>query len=1339
MDEINKKAEKLNKLLELLKTDTITPEEIKQFLVMVLDFIKKSKGDFDNLSKENLKTLSDSVAYISREHQKIRTDMAAIMDEGNQRIKNKMTELQGLIDEMKAIEIKNGEDGEDADPEEVIKEVLARLPKAKPFVLKGEDIVKEINDLPDEEEFKIDYKHIKNVPAAKKGSSSTPGGGGGSRFISTLLDVVLNSVQNGDTLVWSSTRNRWENGAATAGGTWGTITGTLSAQTDLQAALDAKQSTTLADGKFLVGNGSNAATAVTPTGDVTFTNAGVFAIGAAKVTEAMQVLADNTTNDVSTTKHGYVPKGTNTTTKFLRDDGTWASVPGGGDALTSGTLAQFAATTSLQLKGVISDETGSGALVFATSPTLVTPILGTPTSGDLSNCTFPTFNQNTTGSAAKWTTARNLAGNSVDGSANVAFANKFIVQGTTDAGLSAAQFLGALGTGIVKNTTTTGVLSIAVAGDFPTLNQNTTGSAATLTTPRTIGGVSFDGSANITVASATGGFTVSGGALALGANDLTMTGSLGATGARLTKGWFTDLQVTNTITGSVSGNAGTVTTNANLTGHVTSVGNAAVLGSFTFAQLNTAVSDADVARTDAANTFTGVQTMTSPALTTPAITGLATGSGVASGATASTLAARDANANLTANNWLGGYTTTATAAGTTTLTVGSTYLQFFTGSTTQTVTLPVASTLTLGHQFVIVNNSTGLVTVNSSGGNAVIILGASTSATITCILASGTSAASWNAGYVAANVATGKVGTISNTITFAGTDGTTMTFPATNATIARTDAANTFSGTQTFNGTVALGTQSITMTGSIAATGSRVTKIWTADIESTNMPTVGGTAIISDAAYASSWNGVTGVAPSQNAVYDQLETMKSGTNSTCTANEDITIGWPLGISFLDNNKVARARRTISAAAHSLTPTAFATNKWMCPIGGDKFVILQKNGATLSAQVGSISKSTLTLTLGAAVTVTTTFDSNFEPAICKLATDKFVVIYLNTGSTTAVKYRAGTVSTVTITMGTEAGFATAGSTAQGGFSSADFISTDKGVFAMNLATATNGRMFVFTSSGTVLTVGTGAAMGTNTDDNIAAFMVKTIGTDKFVVCNQRTTSSLYAQVCTCTGTTTITAGSEVQISTTSAANGTISAGFQVVSPATDVFVVRAAGSGAAFLTACTVSGTTPTAGTTVSTSITSSAAGGLYAVSASILYVSSDNVRAINKLTLSGNTLTDAGTASDRYSSTAITGCAPMIAMDNGYFVIPNTDATNVEVYIQGMANNFVGMAQSTISSGQSIEVRVGGVDGNQSGLVAGTYYLVNNGTLSALTNIVLVNTIDDMDRVKAISATQVII
>ena len=62
-------------------------------------------------------------------------------------------------------------------------------------------------------------------------------------------------------------------------------------------------------------------------------------------------------------------------------------------------------------------------------------------------------------------------------------------------------------------------------------------------------------------------------------------------------------------TGSISGNAATVTTNANLTGHITSVGNAAVLGSFTSAQLGAALTD---------ETGTGVNVFaTSPTLVTP--------------------------------------------------------------------------------------------------------------------------------------------------------------------------------------------------------------------------------------------------------------------------------------------------------------------------------------------------------------------------------------------------------------------------------------------------------------------------------------------------------------------------------------------------------------------------------------------------------------------------------------------------------------------------------------------------------------------------------------------------
>ena len=62
--------------------------------------------------------------------------------------------------------------------------------------------------------------------------------------------------------------------------------------------------------------------------------------------------------------------------------------------------ASLGSFSSAQLASALTNETGSGAAVFGTSPTLITPALGTPASGTLTNCTFPTLNQSTTGTAA---------------------------------------------------------------------------------------------------------------------------------------------------------------------------------------------------------------------------------------------------------------------------------------------------------------------------------------------------------------------------------------------------------------------------------------------------------------------------------------------------------------------------------------------------------------------------------------------------------------------------------------------------------------------------------------------------------------------------------------------------------------------------------------------------------------------------------------------------------------------------------------------------------------------------------------------------------------------------
>jgi len=101
---------------------------------------------------------------------------------------------------------------------------------------------------------------------------------------------------------------------------------------------------------------------------------------------------------------------------------------------------------------------------------------------------------------------------------------------------------------------------------IPTLNQNTTGSAATLTTARNINGVPFNGSADITVTA--GANTLTGTTLASNVINSSLT----------SVGTLTNLTVTNSIVGSITGNAATVTTNANLTGDVTSLGNATTIG-----------------------------------------------------------------------------------------------------------------------------------------------------------------------------------------------------------------------------------------------------------------------------------------------------------------------------------------------------------------------------------------------------------------------------------------------------------------------------------------------------------------------------------------------------------------------------------------------------------------------------------------------------------------------------------------------------------------------------------------------------------------------------------------
>jgi hypothetical protein len=132
-------------------------------------------------------------------------------------------------------------------------------------------------------------------------------------------------------------------------------------------------------------------------------------------------------------------------------------------------------------------------------------------------------------------------------------------------------------------------------------------------------------------------------------------------------------------------------------------------------------------------------------------------------ATPATLALRSINGNAGFNNVIYNMTTTATAAATTTLTVASTFLQQFTGTTTQIVQLPAANTLKLGHGFWITNRSTGSVTVNDGSGGFLQTM-ASNSQSWFFVTSISSVAGSWDIGYSIANPLSNPMTTLGDMI-----------------------------------------------------------------------------------------------------------------------------------------------------------------------------------------------------------------------------------------------------------------------------------------------------------------------------------------------------------------------------------------------------------------------------------------------------------------------------------------------------------------------------------------------------------------------------------------------
>ena len=206
----------------------------------------------------------------------------------------------------------------------------------------------------------------------------------------------------------------------------------------------------------------------------------------------------------------------------------------GTSAMTAATAGvDYSAGTSSLATGIVKSTTSTGALSIATAgvdfapPTSGASLLYGNGSGGFSNVTTGTGISftggvlSTTTSGGSVTTASVVSANGFAGTVANSTTTPAITLTTTISGMlkgSSSALVAATGgvdysvgtsglaTGILKSTSGTGALTIAAAGDFPILNQNTTGNAATVTTiPALTGDVTSSGSSNVTTVNSTAG------------------------------------------------------------------------------------------------------------------------------------------------------------------------------------------------------------------------------------------------------------------------------------------------------------------------------------------------------------------------------------------------------------------------------------------------------------------------------------------------------------------------------------------------------------------------------------------------------------------------------------------------------------------------------------------------------------------------------------------------------------------------------------------------------------------------------------------------------------------